>query len=169
MNIFSEYIDLMEDAEAKYLMRMQSDLSILGEQIIEVDTAFHLLAITYDERLIEHLKEFDIVLDLSEDEFLNDHQAYIEALAKASDQIANLRHQFSTLEKDYNSAINSKEGGPIMDDMFFTKMLRRLATYTHTPVIRAEDLYTDEYVLLYKDFVEWVEANSKHIEKEEPE
>jgi len=169
INIFSEYVDLMEDAEAKYLLQMQSQIAILGAKIIEVDTAIYLLSICWDQRLIDKLAENDVTINLTEDEFLNDHEQYLEALARAGAQIANDRQTFDTLEKDYKRAIESKEDGPIMDDLYFTKMLRRLATYVKAPVIRAEDLYTDEYVLLYRDFVEYIDAHSKQVETDESE
>lgn len=157
-NIFSEYLDLNQDNEAIYLLQLKSQIAVLQYILTEVATALYLLTIDYRDELIEIITDNGYDININSEEF--DTEPYMDAIARTAEQMAPDHLRFETMDKEYNAAVNSKnEEGVIMDRPFFSQILRAIARYCHTPVIRAKDLFVDEYVFLYKDMVAYNETN----------
>lgn len=166
--IFSEYLDLNQDNEAKYLLNLQSNISLLNHQITETDTAIFLLSVGYRTDLIQIIEDNGYTISVSEADFENNLERYADGLTAASEQLAPDRLLFETLSKEYDRAVNSKnEEGIVMDRLFFSKILRAIARFCRTTVIRPSELTVEEYVLLYKDMVEYNQFHNVNDETSE--
>jgi hypothetical protein len=160
-NIYAEYMDMNGDNEGVYLLRLQTQIELLKTDLIEIEGALYCLTMEYRDELVTILEDRGVYIKLNP----NDLEEYFEAIEVADASLAYQRLTLETLTNEYIGYILNREKQTI-DKSYFLMTLRRIARFNHVAVIKPESITVEEFVTLLRDYLEYINANSKQLETE---
>lgn len=158
-NIYSKYLDINYENETVYILQLHKEITLLNCHVLEVETSLYFLSMMYNADLVRILRN-NGYKDKFESE---DPIQYLPILEGIRGKLALKKLTLQSKEDEYKQYIKDRENDQI-DDKYFIVMLMRLAKYQGVAVIRAKDISVNEFVVLLKEFLEFVRLNSKDIE-----
>lgn len=149
-SIYNKYLDLNEDTQVMYALQLQKEITLLSSLVTEVETCLFYLSINmFHEGLVRILKQNGY-------EYTGDVQIIRNQLAIKRQALESKSKEF----KDYLAAHEKDE----ISETYFTKTLIRLAKYQGVALIRSKDISVEEFVVLMKDYIEYVNQNKKTLD-----
>lgn len=157
-NIYYEYITLNQSPESEYIHKLQTDVSLLTDEITNVETCLIYLSPDYlhltsgrHQQLIDLLKYYGYkqTIDIDTD--------YSKVLIGIQNQLAPKKMRRDTKEKELNEYIKAKSKDTITRS-YFDGLLIKLSRFQGYHV-RAKDVTVTEYVALLKDFIKSFERS----------
>lgn len=158
-NIYAEYMDINDDNEGVYILRLQSQIALLKNNLIEIETALYCLTLEYRQDLIDILEDHGITIAADPSDF----PAYLQAIESADASLAFARLQLETLTNEYIQYENNRQKQTV-DKAYFMMTLRRLARFNHVVVIKPESITVEEFVMMVRDYFEYLSKNQKQME-----
>lgn len=159
-NIQLEYIDLIEEPETLYIAHLERDIRILHHRISTVETTCYLLGIVYDERLVDCLKDFGYNYDFSP----TDKKKNENSLGAISNRLSKPRLDLEMKSAEYTELTKNRTGNEKPTEKYFKSLLSKLAKFQGQTIIRPKDIMTDEFCLLFREYVEDYNQQKKAIE-----
>lgn len=163
-SIYYEYIDLNKDNEVAYILNLQKQISLLHQKIEEVSSIVKFLEMAlepqwtdiYRPELVEILKGHGLNYAFD----LNIPDQYRQNLETISIELSSDKLNLEMLSKEYTDYLATHEDSTIKAEYFET-MLIRLAHYKRVMIIRTNDLTVKEFVLLVKDYQNYLKLKTK--------
>jgi len=159
-NIQLEYIDLIEDVETMYIAQLERDIRLLHYHISTVETTCYLLSIIYDDQLVKCLKDFGYNYDFAPDNPKKNENS----LGAISNRLSKPRLDFEIKTNEYTELTKNRSSNEKPTEKYFKSLLSKLARFQHQSFIRPKDIMTDEFCLLFREFVEDNNQQKKAIE-----
>ena len=160
-NIQLEFIDLIEEQETLYLLKLEQQMLILHHQIVTTETTCYMLEMIYNEDLVNCLHELGYNYDFSPTDFKKN----TNSLGAINNRLAPLRLQLEMKKIEYEELTKNKSDGERPTEKFYSKMLTRLAKFMGVHVLRAKDITTAEYCSIFREYVEDINEQKKLAEK----
>jgi hypothetical protein len=165
-NIYAEYLDLNDDNETAYILLLQRDIALEQLAIIEVSTALNFLATAildkhehfFHPSLIDVLRRHDIDFPFD----LKNREEYAQSIEFTLNRINSMQHLLEVKVKELDSYMADKSNNTI-DALYFDRTLVRLARFRHCAVIRASEITVKEFVLMLKDFLDYMKVKTQKL------
>lgn len=155
-NIYYAYIDLNNDNEIKYVIQLQKKISLLRNHVIEVEGCLLFLAEGYHKDLVRILRENGYKYDIDPDNTK-------PALEIIRNEFSLKKMSLESSQKEYDDYIEAHKNDDV-SETFFIKMLIRLAKYQGVAIIKTRDISVYEFVMLMRDYMEWIDIHNREIE-----
>lgn len=163
--IYWEYMDLNTGNESDYLLQLQKEITILHGEIVAVEAAIYFLSpvmIKYSEgskdELLKSLARYGYRTKIDFDD-----PDYSDKLQIIHFKLAPKRLRLEQRNKELNDYLKARAKQTI-DKTYFTKILRRLATFQKVIVIRPKDITVEEFVFMVNEYLEHIHSNQKEME-----
>lgn len=155
-----EFIDLNSDNEVLYIIRLEKEINVLREHIRLVDSLLTILSTTYHPLLVVELKKmgYDYPFDPK------DLVQYNHSFTCIDNRLAGPRFHLQQKYNEYSSYIKNKNEGTT-EEAHFHRQLIRLAKHRGVVAIRAKDIFTDEFVFMWQDYLQDLKAHSELMKK----
>lgn len=151
-NIYYEYIDQSQSPESQYIYKLQTDVTLLNDEIQNVETCLLYLSPEFidlcngrHDELIDLLKYYGYkqTIDITTD--------YSKVLIGIQNQLAPKKMRRDTKQKELNDYIEAKSKDKI-NRGYFDNILIKLSRFQGYHV-RAKDITVSEFNILLKDYV----------------
>lgn len=161
--LFSEFTDLNADNEQMYVLTLQGEITLIHEEIAEVEGVLYFLSpemlpfsITMKDELLNVLHKYDYPheIDVSE-------PGYVEQLEIIANRLCPIKLKLQMKMREL-SEYNQEKKNDSIDKQYFSRMLVRLSKFQGFN-IRAKDITVEEFVMICKEY------NSYYKKQEEPE
>lgn len=158
-NIYYQYLDLNFENETMYLLVLNKEIALLETHITQVEGSCALLMGSYDDRLVKILADNGFKQTFPSEEPVK----YYHILTSIGGRLAPKRLTLQAKKKEKNDYLKAREKDEITET-YFDKWLIRLAKHQGVGILRAKDITTKEFVLLIKDYLEFVSLHNKEID-----
>lgn len=150
--IFYEYVELSGSSETIYLYNLQKEISLLSDEVMNVETCMYFLSpemigFSWDrkEELVEILRSYGykVTIDFTTD--------YSGVFAIINSKLVPKKQKLEGKKNELAKYLESKQGQTITQEHFDSWMIR-LWKMQGGNIIRAKDITVKEYVLLIKEY-----------------
>lgn len=155
-----EYIDLIEEPETLYIANLERDIRILHYRISTVETTCYLLRIVHDERLVQCLRDFGYNYDFDP----ADPKKNENSFGAINNRLSKPRLDLEIKTGEYNELTKNRSTSEKPSEKYFKSLLSKLAKFQGQTIIRPKDIMTDEFCLLFREYVEDINQQNKAIE-----
>lgn len=161
-NIYYEYLELNASNETSYLFSLENDITLLSDEILNVETCLLYLSPEWrvyclgrEQELISLLRYYGYKqsIDLTSPN-------YYKVLQVISNKLSAKKLRLNTKQKEFDDFTSAMERKAITRAHFDTQLMRlsRFQGYA----LRAKDITVAEYIMIFKDCLE---ANRKEVKE----
>lgn len=147
--VLSEFYTLTENRECDEHIRFVSKMEILNTKIFHVSSAIFLLKIGYYPEVIEGLRAFGYDKPFTPESYIKDVERVEIEIKNDKLKLVRLKLQYD--EKEAKKGKNEKKRSD------YTKILMSIARHREVKTLRASELNTLEYAIMYKEILDYSE------------
>lgn len=157
--IYSQYIDANAENDKIYSLELRREITLLRSHVNETETCMLYLRVGFYPDLVRILRNNGY-----RDKFESQvPEEYERVLVVIESKLAMKKLALAGKEKEYKQYMSDKENDTI-DEKYFSVWLLRLAKYQGVGILRAKDITVSEFVLLLKDYLEFVRLHTQELE-----
>lgn len=146
-NLYSQYLDILDDSEALYIIQLQKDVELLQYKIVTAEAIIKVLRFVHIEQLAQVLKELGFpIVNLKQG-----HSGYEHALKRIEGRLDPLKLKLKGKQAELTEYYQDKQTDTV-SRQFFARQRARLSKYQGYP-IRPKKTYVPEYVAILKDYL----------------
>jgi hypothetical protein len=146
-NLYSQYLDILDDSETLYMLHLQRDVELLQFKIVTTEAIIRVLDFFHVEQLVDQLKGFGWNCS----KLTMGNPGYTQALKVILSKLAPLKLNLKSKTDELIDYYKDKTQDTI-SRQFFAKQLSRLSKYQGYP-IRPKQTMVPEYVAVLKDYL----------------
>ena len=154
-----EFLDLNEDNESLYLVRLEKEIAHLSSHIETVASLLVILSKTYHPEFVRLLHNLGYHYEFDPKNIT----AYINSLGCVENRLAAPRYKLEQKQTEYEDYLKNKDLG-IADEKHYRRILTRLAKHMGVAVIRSQEITTSEFVFMWQDYLQDLKAHQKLLE-----
>lgn len=150
--IYYEYISLNQSPESEYIHKLQTDISLLNDEIQNVETCLIYLSPEYINLCKgRHIEIIDLLKYYGYRQTIDINSDYSKVLIGIQNQLAPKKMRRDGKVKELDEYIKAKAKDTITRS-YFDNILIKLSRFQGYHV-RAKDVTVTEYIMLLKDYI----------------
>ncbi|UXO94055.1 hypothetical protein Pan5_13 [Pseudanabaena phage Pan5] len=158
-SIYAEYIDLCQQTDVTYSLRLQNDIVALRSKMMSIDLSVRFLTLAMgleeakedSEDVIQSLRNYGFKYSFNALTMENDLKAVVSRSQKWDIQL-----QMKQAELD---SYESAQRGEKPDKVYFTTILIRLSDHAKY-MIRPDEITVSEFAIRKRDFVQFINSQN---------